>query len=128
MAGKVFKKAITDIDNYLRDKRKRGKLKSIGKRGKYFLTCFGDIFYSRTRCYKYRYGKARYLSIKKNQRISLIRAKIECFLASLSSYREVVDNIGLLIGCSCSHEAIRQLVIKEAKLISLKIKRRDYKK
>jgi len=66
--------------------------------------------------------KARYLldealTIKKNQRISLCRAKIECFLASLSSYREVVDNLRLLIGCPRSHEAIRQSVIKEAELI-----------
>ena len=93
MAGKVFEKAITDVDKYLRDKRERGKLKTIGKREKYFLTCFGDILYSRTR-YKDRCGKACYLleealNIKKNQRISLIRAKIGCFLASLSSYREV---------------------------------------
>jgi len=49
IARKVFEKAITDIDNYLRKNRKRGKLKNTGKRKKYFLTRFGDILYSRTR-------------------------------------------------------------------------------
>jgi len=49
IARKVFKKAITDIDNYLRENRKRGELKNSGKREKYFLTRFGDILYSRTR-------------------------------------------------------------------------------
>jgi len=121
IARRVFEKAITDIDNKLRDIRKRGELKNTGKRKKYFLTRFGDILYARTR-YKDRQGKSHYLldetlSIKKNQRISLSRAKIECFLASLSSYREVVEGIRLLIGCHRSHEAIRQSVIKEAKLI-----------
>jgi len=32
IACKVFEKAITDIDNKLRDKRKRGELKNTGKR------------------------------------------------------------------------------------------------
>jgi len=121
IARRVFEKVITDIDNYLRGKRERGKLKNTGKRRKYFLTRFGDILYSRTR-YKDKKGKARYLldealSISKNQRISPIRAKIECFMASLSSYREVVEGIRLLIGCPRSHESIRQTVIKEAELI-----------
>ena len=121
IARKVFEKAITDIDNYLRIKRERGELKNTGKRKKYFLTRFGDILYSRTR-YKDRQGKAHYLldealSISKNQRISLCRAKIECFLASLSSYREVVIQAILLLGSFRSHESIRRGVIKEAKLI-----------
>jgi len=121
IARKVFEKAITDIDSYLRNKRERGKLKNTGKRKKYFLTRFGDILYSRTR-YKDKKGKSRYLldealSISKNQRISLSRARIECFLSSLSSYREVVEGIGLLIGGPRCHEAIRQSVIKEGKLI-----------
>jgi len=121
IARKVFEKAITDIDSYLRNKRGRGKLKNTGKRKKYFLTRFGDILYSRTR-YKDKKGKSRYLldealSISKNQRISLSRARIECFLSSLSSYREVVEGIGLLIGGPRCHEAIRQSVIKEGKLI-----------
>ena len=80
IARKVFEKAITDIDSYLRNKRGRGKLKNTGKRKKYFLTRFGDILYSRTR-YKDKKGKSRYLlnealSISKNQRISLSRARI----------------------------------------------------
>ena len=121
IARKVFEKAITDIDDYLRTKRERGKLKNTGKREKYFLTRFGDILYSRAR-YKDRQGKSHYLldealSIKKNQRISLSRARIECFLSSLSSYREVVEGIRLLIAGLRCHEAIRQSVIKEAKLI-----------
>jgi len=128
IARKVFEKAITDIDDYLRHKRERGKLKNTGKREKYFLTRFGDILYARTR-YKDKKGKTRYLldealSISKNQRISLIRAKIECFLSSLSSYREVVIQARLLLGNFRSHESIRKQVIKEAKLIIEKQKRR----
>ena len=45
IARKVFEKAITDIDNILRKKRERGKLKNTGKREKYFLTRFGNILY-----------------------------------------------------------------------------------
>jgi hypothetical protein len=121
IARKVFEKAITDIDNYLCIKRERGKLKNTGKRKKYFLTRFGDILYARTR-YKDRQGKSHYLldealSIIKNQRISLSRAKIENFLSSLSSYREVVTQAKLLLGSFRSHEAIRQSVIKEGSLI-----------
>jgi hypothetical protein len=121
IARRVFEKAITDIDNYLRNKRERGKLKNTGKRRKYFLTRFGDILYARTR-YQDRQGKTHYLldealSISKNQRISLCRAKIECFLATLSSYREVVGQAQLLLGNFHSHESIRRGVIKEAKLI-----------
>ncbi|MCK5767386.1 MAG: UPF0236 family protein [Candidatus Atribacteria bacterium] len=119
IARRVFEKAITDIDSYLRNKRERGKLKNTGKRGKYFLTRFGDICYSRTR-YKDKKGKAHYLldealSIVKNQRISLCRAMIECFLSTFSSYREVVTQAKLLLGNFRSHESIRQGVIKEAK-------------
>jgi len=121
IARKVFEKTITDIDSYLRNKRERGKLKNTGKREKYFLTRFGDILYSRTR-YKDQENKSHYLldealSISKNQRISLSRARIECFLSSLSSYREVVEGIGILIGGPRCHEAIRQSVIKEGKLL-----------
>jgi hypothetical protein len=121
IARKVFEKAITDIDNCLRDKRERGKLKNTGKRKKYFLTRFGDILYSRTR-YKDKENKSHYLldealSIVKNQRISLSRARIECFLSAFSSYREVVEGIRLLIGGPRCHEAIRQSVLKEGKLL-----------
>ena len=121
IARKVFEKAITDVDNYLCIKRERGKLKNTGKRKKYFLTRFGDILYARTR-YKDRQGKSHYLldealNIKKNQRISLSRARIECFLSTLSSYREVVTQARLLLGNFRSHESIRKGAIKEAKLI-----------
>jgi len=121
LAGKVFEKALTDLDSYLRNKRERGKLKNTGKREKYFLTRFGDILYARTR-YKDRQGKSHYLldealSIVKNQRLSLSRARIENFLSSLSSYREVVTQAKLLLGSFRSHEAIRQSVIKEGSLI-----------
>jgi len=121
IARKVFEKAITDIDDTLRNKRERGKLKNTGKREKYFLTRFGDILYSRTR-YKDKENKSHYLldealSIVKNQRISLSRARIECFLSGFSSYREVVEGIRLLISGPRCHEAIRQSVLKEGKLI-----------
>jgi len=121
IARKVFEKALTDVDDYLRNKRERGELKNTGKRKKYFLTRFGDILYARTR-YKDRQGKSHYLldealSIIKNQRLSLSRARIENFLSSLSSYREVVIQARLLLGNFRSHEAIRQSVIKEGSLI-----------
>jgi len=122
IARRVFEKAITDIDSYLRSKRERGKLKNTGKREKYFLTRFGDILYSRTRYKDKKTGKSCYLldealSINKNQRISLSRARIECFLSGLSSYREVVTCARLLLGNFRSHEAIRQSVLKEGKLL-----------
>ena len=60
IARKVFEKAITVIDSYLRNKREKGKLKNTGKREKYFLTRFGDILYSRTR-YKDKDNKSHYL-------------------------------------------------------------------
>ena len=121
IARKVFEKAITDIDNYLRHKREKGKLKNTGKRKKYFLTRFGDLLYARTR-YKDKDNQSHYLldealSTKKNQRISLSRAMIECFLSTLSSYREVVNQARLLLGNFRSHEAIRRSVIKEGSLI-----------
>jgi len=121
ISRKVFEKALTDLDNYLRNKRERGELKNTGKREKYFLTRFGDILYSRTR-YKDQDNQSHYLldealAIKKNQRISLSRARIECFLSTLSSYREVVTQAQLLLGNFHSHESIRRGVIKEAKLI-----------
>ena len=98
---KVFEKTITDIDNKLRDKREREKLKNTGKRKKYFLTRFSDILYSRTR-YEEKDNKSHYfldeaLSIKKNQRINLSRARIGCFLSSISFYREVVNDLRLII-------------------------------
>ena len=119
IACKVFEKALADIDTYLRNQRKRGLLKNTGKRKKYFLTRFGDIYTTRTR-YRDKAGKSRYLldealSIVKNQRISLSRAMIESFLATASSYREVITQAKLFTGSHRSHESIRQSVIKEAK-------------
>jgi hypothetical protein len=61
IARRVFEKAITDIDDYLRSKRERGKLKNTGKRKKYFLTRFGDILYSHTRFKDRKTGKSCYL-------------------------------------------------------------------
>ena len=121
IASKVFEKALTDVDNTLRKNRERGSLKNTGKRGKYFLTRLGDTFYTRTR-YKDKDNKSHYLldealSIKKKQRISLSRTRIECFLSALSSCRDVVEGIELLIGGPRCYEAIRQSVIKEGNLI-----------
>ena len=121
IAQMVFTKVLSDIDCYLRKNRRRGQLKNTGKRSKTFLTRFGDVSICRTRFLE-KTGKARYLldealSTIKNQRISLSRAKIECLLASLSSYREVVGQTKLLLGHTRSHESIRKNVLSEAKLI-----------
>ncbi|HDK26335.1 MAG TPA: hypothetical protein ENG48_04490 [Candidatus Atribacteria bacterium] len=56
------------------------------------LNRFCDILYSCT-CYKDMQTKTCYLldealNIKKNQRISNCRAKIECFLSTFSSYQK----------------------------------------
>ena len=117
----AFSKALTDIDCYLRKNRKRGQLENTGKRKKTFLTRFGDVTFCRTR-YLEKNGKARYLldetlSTLKNQRISLSRAMMECLLATLSSYREVVNQAKLLLGYSRSHESIRRTILSEAKLM-----------
>ena len=90
-------KALSEVDQYLRKNRRRGELVNTGKRDKTFLTRFGDVSITRTR-YRDKSGHARYLldealSTFKNQRISLSRAMIECFLASLSSYREVAGQL-----------------------------------
>ena len=121
IARKVFTKVLSDIDCCLHKNRRRGKLKNTGKRSKTFLTRFGDVSISRTR-YRQKTGKARYLldealSTIKNQHISLSRAMAECLLASLSSYREVVNQTRLLLGHTRSHESIRKNVLSEARLI-----------
>ena len=121
IARKVFAKVLSDIDCCLRKNRRRGKLKNTGKRSKTFLTRFGDVSICRTR-YLEKTGKARYLldealSTIKNQRISLSRAMMECLLASLSSYREVVNQTKLLLGHNRSHESIRRTILSEANLI-----------
>lgn len=118
---KVLERAIYDIDDHLRDKRPYGELENTGKRAKFFLTRLGDIRYKRTR-YIDKNGKARYLleeklGIKLNQRISLVRAKIEMFIASLTTYRATKENVELLTGYKRSHEAIRQSIIKEAEMV-----------
>jgi len=116
---KVMEKALHDIDEKLRDGRPKGGLKNTGKRAKYFLTRLGDIRYRRTRYIDKATGKSRYLleeklGLKQNQRISLVRAKIEMFIASFATYRSTEENVELLTGYRRSHEAIRQSVIKEA--------------
>jgi hypothetical protein len=121
IARKVFTKALADIDSCLRKNRRRGQLKNTGKRSKTFLTRFGDVSICRTR-YLEKTDKARYLldealSTIKNQRISLSRAMTECLLASLSSYREVVNQTRLLLGHTRSHESIHRNVLSEARLI-----------
>ena len=61
IARRVAGKYITDIDNYLRNKRKRGELKNTGKRQRYLLARFSDILYSRTRYKDKKTGKSCYL-------------------------------------------------------------------
>ncbi len=117
---KALEKAFFDIDETLKESRPTGTLINTGKRAKYFLTRLGDIRYKRTRYKDKATGKPRYLleehlGIRKNQRLSLARAKIEIFLASLTTYRAAMENTELLTGFKRSHEAIRQSVIKEAK-------------
>jgi len=112
IAQKIMSKALSEVDKYLRKNRRRGELINTGKRDKTFLTRFGDVSITRTR-----YLLDETLSTIKNQRISLSRAMIECFLASLSSYREVVGQLELLLGHSRSHESIRQNILSEARLI-----------
>ncbi len=121
IGGKVLEKALYDIDDNLRQIRQKGTLKNTGKRPKYLLTRLGDIRYKRTR-YKDKEGNARYLlneklGLEKNQRISLSRAKIETLITTISTYRGAKQNVELLTGCTRSHEAIRQSVIKEAERI-----------
>ena len=116
---KVLEKALYDIDDRLRDGRPKGELRNTGKKQKYFLTRLGDIRYKRTRYIDKATGKSRYLleeklGIKINQRLSLLRAKVEIFLASIIPYRGARENIRLLAGYGRSHEALRQSVIKEA--------------
>jgi len=119
---KVLEKALYDIDDKLRSERPKRELVNAGKRQKYFMTRLGDIRYKRTRYIDKTTGKSRYLleeklGLKINQRTSLIRAKIEMFIASITTYRATEENTELLTGYKRSHEAIRQSVIKEAERI-----------
>jgi hypothetical protein len=119
---KAIEKSLADIDNTLRSSRSKGTLENSGKRQKHFLTRLGDIRYERTRYIDKSTGKSRYLleeklKIATNQRISLVRAKIEMLIASLTTYRSTEKDVELLTGYKRSHESIRQSVIKEAERI-----------
>ena len=119
---KTIERALGDIDSALKDSRPKGVLENTGKREKYFLTRLGDIRYERTRYIDKATGKNRYLleeklKIAKNQRISLLRARIEMVMASLTTYRSTEKDVELLTGYRRSHESIRQSVIKEAERI-----------
>ena len=118
----VLEKVLYDIDEELRLSRAKGELENRGKKEKYLLTRLGDIRYRRTRYIDKRTGKSRYLleeklGLKKNQRISLSREKIEMFISTISSYRGTKEQIELLTGYNRSHEAIRQSVMKEGRKI-----------
>ncbi len=119
---KTIEKALGDTDDLLRISRPEGALENTGKREKYFLTRLGDICYERTRYIDKATGKSRYLleeklKIAKNQRISLLRARVEILIASLTTYRATEKDVELLTGYRRSHESIRQSVIKEAERI-----------
>ncbi|MFH1752921.1 MAG: ISLre2 family transposase [Candidatus Omnitrophota bacterium] len=119
LGRKVLEKALIDVDERLKTTRSKGVLMNTGKRAKYFMTRLGDIRYKRTRYIDTATGKSRYLleehlGLRKNQRVSLIRSKIEMFIASITTYRDTEENVELLTGYRRSHESIRQSVIKEA--------------
>lgn len=119
---KSIEAALSDIDDKLRESRPKGTLENTGKKAKYFLTRLGGIRYKRTRYIDKTADKSRYLleehlGLKKNQRISLLRAKIDTLIATVSPYRDTKKNAELLTGSTRSHEAIRQSVIKEAERI-----------
>jgi len=119
---KSMEAALSDIDDKLRETRPRRMLKNTGKKAKYFLTRLGGIRYKRTRYIDKATGNPMYLleeklGLKKNQRISLLRAKIDALIATVSPYRDTKKNAELLTGSTRSHEAIRQSVIKEAERI-----------
>lgn len=136
---KATEQAIKDIDEELRKERPKGELENKDKRSKYFLTRYGDIRYKRRRYKEKKTGSYRYLldeklNIKKDQRISSKRAQLEIYLASISPYREAEEQTALIGGYTRSHEAIRQLLIKEGEKIKRKedksldkIKNLDYK-
>ncbi|MFH1594471.1 MAG: UPF0236 family protein [Candidatus Omnitrophota bacterium] len=119
LGRKVLEKTLIDVDERLKIARPKGALMNTGKRAKYFMTRLGDIRYKRTRYIDTATGKSRYLleehlGLRKNQRVSLIRSKIEMFIASITTYRDTEENVELLTGYRRSHESIRQSVIKEA--------------
>jgi len=126
---KATEKALSDIDDKLRESRPKGTLKNTGKKPKYFSIRLGDIRYRRTRYIdktknnEPRYLLEEHLGLKKNQRVSLAREKIDTLIATVSPYRDTKKNAELLTGSTRSHEAIRQSVIKEAERI---IKHQNY--
>jgi len=134
----AFVHALRQYDEVLRKTRPRGILKNIRKKTKYLQTLVGDIQYSRT-LYKEKAARnPRYLldealKIDTNQRMSLKMSQLFGTLASASPYREVKDSLSELLGISCSHEAIRQNVIREGRRIEKqenqvhqKVKNLDY--
>lgn len=119
---KALEDALKQYDQKLKDERPKGTLENTGKRQKFLMTRLGDIRYERTRYRDKQTGKARYLleerlGLKSNQRVSLSRAKIEMFIASMDTYRGARENAWLLLGISRSHESIRQSVLREARQI-----------
>lgn len=135
----AFVNAITQYDDILRKHRPRGMLKNIRGKTKYLQTRVGDIQYSRTLYKEKATNRSRYLldealKIDKNQRMSLKMAQLMGTLSSASPYRAAQEQLSKLLGLSCSHEAIRQNVIREGKRIEerekkehQKIKALDYK-
>ena len=131
--------ALERYDEMLKNERARGLLKNVSKKIKYVQTRVGEICYRR-RLYKERdTGKARYLldeqlKMHRNQRMSLKISQIFGTLASMEAYRGVAEQIGMLLGVTYSHEAIRRNVIKEGLRIEgqekrelEKVKLLDYK-
>ena len=119
VGGRVLENTLRDMDQKLKDERPRGTLENTGKRTKVLMTRLGDIRYERTRYIDNETKKARYLleeklGLKENQRMSLIRMKIEMFIASITTYRATKENVELIMGVRRSHESIRQSVLKES--------------
>lgn len=119
----VLIRILEEIDNEVMRERTRGKLENKGKKGKYLGTRLGDIRYRR-RAYKeegkkgYRYLLEEEIGLKKNQRVSSSRKKIEAMLGFNSrGYREAEGLMKELVGSSRSHESIRKGVIKEGEEI-----------
>jgi len=130
--------ALSQYDEILRKQRPRGELKNICRKTKYLQTRAGDIQYQRTLYREKATAKSRYLldealKIDKNQRMSLKVMQLVGVLASNSPYRGVQEQLKKLVGLFCSHEAVRQNVIREGRRIEekeakehKKIKELDY--
>lgn len=130
--------ALRQYDEVLRKSRPKGALKNIRTMTKYLQTRLGDIQYTRTLYKEKATGKPRYLldkalGIDKNQRMSLRMLEIMGILASMGPYRDAQEKLTRLLDIPCSHEAIRQNVIREGRRIEereakehKKIKELDY--